>query len=797
MYAAPVHLSLFFAWLVPLVGGVGIPLGVPPLPEDPVIAQMAPQECLFYMSSAGMAVPDPKSANGTEQLLAEPEVRAMAAAIEKAIREAPKESALGGHLPGVSPADGADVLKVILTKPMAVYASHVELHPGGAVPRGGLVINIGQEAATTLAKLDRVVKGFVTLHDRAATFKTVDIDGRGFSTVADGSLVWGLRDNYFVLAVGDGEMEAMLKRAGEKPPAWLSKLRTDLPLERRSTETYVNLQEIMKIVLPQAGPRAANTVKALGLDNLTTIRAVTGLDRTACVSKTLIGIEGAPQGLLRLADVKPLATGDLSSVPRDATFALAFRLSPEQVFEIVSQIVEKLDPRAKERMDRQIADMEEHTGLNLRDEILKPFGDTWTVFDSLSEGGILAGTTMVVAVKDAKQAAATQAKVLSRISQQSVGLDKLEFAGQQIYTFTADHTRSPIAPAWCLTEKELILALYPQSIKAYLSRKENSRSLADTQPIARAFSGDSGPVKLWYVNSRRVFDLIYPLLPAYTTLATRMARMNGIELNPSMLPSAGAIRPHLWPTVAWARRTNEGIEITQHYSLPLPTMMPVMSAASFMALPAVASSRMAARRMQSMNNMKQISLALLNYEQAYGHFPPAYTTDKNGKPLLSWRVLILPFIEQNDLYKQFHLDEPWDSDHNKKLIAAMPSVYKDPVSKVAADGKTDYLTVRGEKTIFPGAKGVRIADIRDGMSNTIMTVEVSDSKAVVWTKPDDFAYDGKTPSKGLIGLWPGRFHAGMADGSVRSFPAAIDAKTLNALFTRDGNESVQWQTLPP
>ena len=107
-----------------------------------------------------------------------------------------------------------------------------------------------------------------------------------------------------------------------------------------------------------------------------------------------------------------------------------------------------------------------------------------------------------------------------------------------------------------------------------------------------------------------------------------------------------------------------------------------------------------------MNNLKQIGLAIHNYAQANKTFPPAYTVDKDGKPLLSWRVLILPYLEGDDLYSEFHLDEPWDSEHNKKLLSRMPAVFRDPDSKLAAQGKTNYLTVRGEKTVFSGEKPI-------------------------------------------------------------------------------------------
>jgi hypothetical protein len=170
-------------------------------------------------------------------------------------------------------------------------------------------------------------------------------------------------------------------------------------------------------------------------------------------------------------------------------------------------------------------------------------------------------------------------------------------------------------------------------------------------------------------------------------------------------------------------------------------------------------------------------------------FPPAYKADKEGKPLLSWRVLILPLLEEQALYDQFHLDEPWDSEHNKKLIDRMPMVYQSPGSN-AGRGKTTYLTVRGPKTMFPGKDGVRIAEVRDGTSNTIMLVEVPDNKAVVWTKPDDYEYDEKDPMKGLLGRRPGGFYVSFVDGSVRLLPSTINKDHLKAYYTRNGEENV-------
>lgn len=131
-------------------------------------------------------------------------------------------------------------------------------------------------------------------------------------------------------------------------------------------------------------------------------------------------------------------------------------------------------------------------------------------------------------------------------------------------------------------------------------------------------------------------------------------------------------------------------------------------------LPAVQAAREAARRNQSLNNVKQIVLALLNYESTYGHFPPQAICAADGTPLLSWRVAILPFLEEQALYERFKLDEPWDSPHNKALLAEMPDVYHDPSSaRSSAEGNTDYLGVSGPAAIFDGSpNGVALVNIQ-------------------------------------------------------------------------------------
>lgn len=214
-------------------------------------------------------------------------------------------------------------------------------------------------------------------------------------------------------------------------------------------------------------------------------------------------------------------------------------------------------------------------------------------------------------------------------------------------------------------------------------------------------------------------------------------------------------------------------------------------ATSLVAVP-IANAREAARRTVCINNLKQIALAMHNYHTSNDTFPAAFRASKDGKPLLSWRVLILPYLDQKELYNQFHLDEPWDSDHNKTLISKMPRTYACPSGDkaLAAAGKTAYLTPRGPNTMFPGAKGVKLQEITDGTSNSIMVVEANDDQTVIWTKPDDWDIANTAKIQTLIGRHPGGINVGFGDGSVKFIKSTVMAKVFQALVTINGSEVI-------
>ncbi|MHB8865315.1 MAG: DUF1559 domain-containing protein [Pirellulaceae bacterium] len=209
---------------------------------------------------------------------------------------------------------------------------------------------------------------------------------------------------------------------------------------------------------------------------------------------------------------------------------------------------------------------------------------------------------------------------------------------------------------------------------------------------------------------------------------------------------------------------------------------------------ALAAARETARLTQSINNLKQIGLAMHNYYDVHKRFPPAVSFDPSGKPLLSWRVHLLPFLEQQALYKQFKLDEPWDSEHNKKLAEIIPLPYLDPAAELKL-GLTTYVVPTGEGTIFGGKEALRFEEIRDGTSNTIMVVRVVPDRAVVWTKPEDLEVKEAAPLTGLVSEARKQFEATFCDGSVHRLSDAIDPKILWWLFQANDGQAFDPQAI--
>jgi beta-lactamase regulating signal transducer with metallopeptidase domain/uncharacterized protein (UPF0248 family) len=201
------------------------------------------------------------------------------------------------------------------------------------------------------------------------------------------------------------------------------------------------------------------------------------------------------------------------------------------------------------------------------------------------------------------------------------------------------------------------------------------------------------------------------------------------------------------------------------------------------------------RRVASdMNNLKQLALAMHNYHTKHDHFPPAAVIGPDGKTPHSWRVELLPYLDERSLYKQYRMNEAWDSEHNKKVLALMPDVFRNPFDDPNSTSSAYYVLV-GPGTIFEGSKGIRINEITDGTSNTLMIVGAK--RNIPWTKPADIPFDPDKPLPELGGFVKGRFAAALGDGSARVYNAAKAHDQLKWLIMRNDGHVIDLKKLDP
>lgn len=188
-----------------------------------------------------------------------------------------------------------------------------------------------------------------------------------------------------------------------------------------------------------------------------------------------------------------------------------------------------------------------------------------------------------------------------------------------------------------------------------------------------------------------------------------------------------------------------------------------------------------------------MALAVLNYNDTHGQMPSAVVYGPDGTPLYSWRVLILPYIGQEEIYNQFHLDEPWDSPHNKTLLSKMPLTYALPPRKMAKMSMPPDHTIChvfvGPKAAFEEKRELRIPrDFPDGSSNTILLIEAG--KPVPWTKSEDLPFDPDGPLPDLSGPFRDIIRICLADCSRRHISRSLSEATLRAAITRNGHDKL-------
>ncbi|MAT71307.1 MAG: hypothetical protein CMJ58_17485 [Planctomycetaceae bacterium] len=794
-------------WLIMmLAGGVGsLPLGGAPLPPDPVMSAIAPQECLWYAAYSGQGEADPESTNQTEQLFAEPEIKRFTEEIESQVMKALRRTGRNNREQAVVVDSMTTLVRTALTRPLAVYVEDAGPSPdGGVMIEAAFVMNAGEQRADAQRAIGALLDLAKQENKDELQLSEESLAGLTWTRPAlppqAPPVRWAWKDDYLLVAVGDATPQRLVDRMNGSAPQWLTDLRAKhAEVTREISVARVDVAGILSRVQPlveQNEPQAWPIVERLGLTSVTAITARSGFDEVGCVNEAHIATDGQRRGLLAFLPHEPLSKRDLSCIPRDALVAGAVRLDPSEVWDNAVDLARQFDPRAEDEFDDALRQIAAQLGIDVRRDVVNALDDVWVAY--LPGGDLMSSWlngAVAVKVKDqaALERAITKLTAIARMQMRpdEAVINESPLGDGTMYTLQVLEDPIPFSPSWCVSDGWLVAGLLPQAVRTAVERPEGE-SLAEADAVDDAVF--NGAAALGYQDTPRLVRSVYPWLQMGAQMLSGQLRREGIEIDPSILPTVDTIVRHLRPGVGAWSHDSDGFHVISRGSLPgggnMVAAVPVVTA---LGLPAIAGARTAARETQDMNSMRQILLGMLNYESANRSYP-SDIVDENGKPLLSWRVAILPYLEEQTIYDRLHLDEPWDSPHNSELLREAPRVYQSADGSAPA-GKTRFMALAGPGTLYEDGKGLQLRQITDGTSNTVCVVRADAAAAIEWAKPGDLPYDPENPSRGLTGGGKNAL-VGMCDGSVHRLSPDFDLDTLRAIATYAGGEVVNfWEEI--
>lgn len=634
----------FFAMLMFSGGLLPLPPGVPPLDEDPALMRAAPEGTLLFVEWFGVGEADPESSNETERLAAEPEIRALLDTVESALRAAARSEAPGGAAAFLEAA--LDLGRNAFTRPGCIFISGVTLPPEDPSVSGGLIVNVGEKAsdmARSVREVETVLLEELSRGGGAGPSRMVDVGEARFRELTlpppAPPIAWGFSGKYLVLAVGAG-MPAKIVEGLESGPglagdAAFEKMHASVAVERPASRSYVDVAGIIEKAGALGGPGVMGLLDALGLTNVTAMVSESGLEGKGFVMKSFVGTRGVPSGLLRLAEGKPLTDAEMAWIPADATLAAAFRLDAEAIYKEFLTVLGRIDRRAREEFLEEFeSGIQRELGLGLVEDLLRPLGDTWCVWNSPGEGGLVfTGLTAAVAVKDRDRLSRTIDR-LTEIARQEMGrhggsgryrrgafIESFTCEGEKVHFLNIVGEEVPVAPAWCLTDTHLLVSPYPQMIKAALARGPSAEKSLAGAPVLKE---RGKALAVMAADAKSLFRTLYPVLHPLAQLLCSQLQREGIGIDISALPSAAAILPHLGWELSTVERTDAGILMTSRGTLPngggaLPALL--VPAHTVFGIAHVPMARQRAYTAQTQNELKQLGMALHMYRNDHKSFP--------------------------------------------------------------------------------------------------------------------------------------------------------------------------------
>jgi prepilin-type processing-associated H-X9-DG protein len=591
-----------------------------------------------------------------------------------------------------------------------------------------------------------------------------------------------------------------------------------------------------QVALLQQGPKLIkinDVLKALGLDTVGSIVSRSGFKGRALWSETTLEAPGPRRGLLAYWDQKPITLNDLPPLPFGHTGFYACSVDWSKFYDTTVTLVRDVAKLGPEEIAVQVEGGVQNLpliiGFDPKVELFDPLGNVFCCYSDTRQGILGLGAGVVIQVDDADTLRQTVMNLIGmateQLSAEELTITTTKKQGRDIVTLQI--AGGMFNPSFAIDDDWLAIGLFPQTVEAFYLRVDGKltnwkptrsyeQSLAAMPQEFTSISA-SDPRK----GVRFLMGLAPMLMPAINAGIKEFGipGTEGLQIEFSVadLPPAELVARPLFPNVSTCTADENGLKWTSRNSLPsIPFVGSVTGLATVgvvvaLLLPAIQQARGAARRSVSINNLKQMGLALHNYHDVHRSFPQGTHPNEDLKPekRLSWQANILPYLDQAPLYQQIDFDEAWDSDANKGLMNTKLQVFQNPGTKVEKEpkhGTTHYVGIAGigknaaslpitdkNAGVFGYNRKTGLRDITDGSSNTLMVSEASKSFGA-WGAGGVGTIRGfvKKPyingPDGIGGPSRGGCNMLFCDGAVRFISENIDPTVLeNLARMHDGN----------
>lgn len=659
-----------------------IGLLTPALWAQPPLADRVPADPVIYLGWAGRTDAFDESAFG--QMVTGERAGEIVAAIRQAI------------LSQVDAGDERQVAEQVIALVQTAVQHPIALavmapSPDAAlpIPDAALMIDLGDDRAEFLRRLEAVLSaaGVQTQPVTAGgvEFQSVQL-GQGAPVISFAAI-----DDLFVVTLGEGMPERVATGGGGlmEGEAFTRAYR-QVSGENEQIVFYADVERIRDIAMgfiedqePADAAEARRVIAAFGLDRATAVVGVTRVVDGGMYSHTRLLSPAPHRGLLALVSQEPLAEADFAALPADADFAVALRISPQELLEHLRRTLESVDPRARQEMEEALDEMSEELGVSLERDLLANLGDRITIVSAPSLGGFLTGTVATVRVRDAQALRRAAARLERRLEEQfepgprqeweepwqyenrirrTPRLLATEAAGTEIHyvQFAGD---VPLAPAWAISDDQLVIALWPQVVQAVLERPDG-QSLAQSEDF-RGLMGrlQSRPSMVCYANWPSIVRTAYglPLVGWAAGSGALQRELRGEDDMPAVrmdwLPPLAAIQQALWPAISSAAADEQGLTFEYYGSLPVFPVIGNVGTGQTMGvailLPALSRARAQAKMAMSAANLNAIGKGVYLYMSEHDdRTPESLDVLLAERTLGSPQTLVSPLSGQRYVYFQ-------------------------------------------------------------------------------------------------------------------------------------------------